>query len=188
MSYAAFKRRIRVGTIVEAVGHYNPAVSGQRTAVEVGATGVFWSNEWNPRFWLSWPKASEVQVHSPDTVTLKFPDGKLMSTFTIVKEGNGQGHVRQKRKPYPTNMYPPIESKEAHAIAAKKSRYSHAPWIVWHTGGKTYAARATAQNLDIALSTLGDGKMSLIVNGQGMNGRREMAEIWRANAANGQLC
>lgn len=187
-TYAAFRRRIRTGAIIEAIGHYDPKASGPRTALKVGATGVWWQNDNLPRFWLSWPKASEIEMVSPDSVLLKFPDGKPMSTLTIVSEGAGPGHVAKQRQPYPDNLYPPIESENAHGIASKKSRYSHHPWIVWQAGGKSFAARATVQNLDTAIAAIGaSGKMSLHVNGTGMNGRRELAEIWRANAATGQL-
>lgn len=96
---AAFKRRVRTGTIIDAVGHHNPAASGRRIVDEAGATRFRWHNELCPRSWTQWPKAKHVRVDGPDTVTLLFEDGREMSTLTIIEDSTAPIRVPKPRQP-----------------------------------------------------------------------------------------
>lgn len=187
---AEFKRRIRVGTTLEAQHHKFPKFSGPRTVVRVGASFFCWTNTDNEKpAWTHWPKAKHTTIDGPDTATLMFDDGTKMVTLTIVSEGDGPAYQSRERKPADRNMYPPIEAVNAHDVASSKSRYGHAPWITWANDlGVRFAARATAENLAAAIAATGKRKIVLYSgDGCGMQGSRGMAKIWLANAKAGML-
>lgn len=191
-SLASIKRRFRIGMVLEAVGFRNPKASGHRTIIKVGATGFWWGNSEIKRTFTQWPKASCVVIESADTFTLMMDDGvEKMTQLTIVSEGDGPVHEPKKRehKTYPSNMYPPIATNDSHGIAQHKARYTHAPWIAYHDGKQGFAAKATAQNIQIAMDAVGpDGKFSLHSgSGFALQGRRKMAETWKSNAEQGWL-
>lgn len=82
-SFAAFKRRVAAGTVIDAVGHYNPGATGRRTVTKAQGNGFFFVIDGDERRrWVEWPKASEVVMHSADSLTL-CPGGVKLSTLTI---------------------------------------------------------------------------------------------------------
>lgn len=84
---AAFKRRIREGVIIDAVGHYNAKASGLRVVTKVQGNGFWWTNDNLPqRSWTEWPKAKHCRIVDEDTITILFEDGREVSTLKIVQD------------------------------------------------------------------------------------------------------
>lgn len=84
MSLAAFKRRVLVGTKIDAVGFQNPNATGRRVVTKVQGNGFWYLKDgYDKRMWCPWPSARHVRIVSPDCAELFMPDGKPMSTLTI---------------------------------------------------------------------------------------------------------
>lgn len=86
MKLSEAKRRIVVGSIIDAVGHYNPSCTGPRTVTKVQTNGFAFSCERHPRAWCYWPKASLTRSLGPDSIQLLTDDGQPLSTLTLRAE------------------------------------------------------------------------------------------------------
>lgn len=85
MILAEAKRRVKVGSVIQAVGHYNPNATGPRTVTDVQTNGFWFDNEKMKHAWCAWPKAAHTKDAGPDGIVLLFPDGRPLSTLTIEK-------------------------------------------------------------------------------------------------------
>ena len=86
MKLAEAKRRTKVGTVIDAVGHYNPNASGLRTVTKVQSNGFWFASSALCRGWCAWPPASLVRDDGPDTITLMIDQDGPLSTFTYPPE------------------------------------------------------------------------------------------------------
>lgn len=86
MTLSEAKRRIRVGTVIQAVGHYNPNVSGPRQVTKIQTNGFWFSCAAFSKAWCGWPKASQTKSIDADTILLLRDSGEPMSTLTIPRE------------------------------------------------------------------------------------------------------
>jgi hypothetical protein len=79
---AEAKRRLRAGMTIEAIGHYNPTVTGPREIVAARTTGFTWTAEWRPApAWTEWPPARRTVDGGPGRITLLMEDGQPMTTL-----------------------------------------------------------------------------------------------------------
>ena len=83
MRLSEAKRRVVVGSVIDAVGHYNPACTGERTVTKVQTNGFWFTCASLKRAWCAWPKASLTRDLGPNTVQLLTEDGQPLSTFTL---------------------------------------------------------------------------------------------------------
>lgn len=188
-SAAAIKRGIRIGDVYDVTNHYITRVdhpsygTTRRTVVSVNSSGITFDIGGHSY----WPRAADI-TQDGDVIEIAGhpkPGARFLTLRLVERCEASQSPLNRPAKP--TNPYPPIESDDAHKIGERKSKYGHAPWVVWHANGKSFAARATAENLDAVLAAIGDGKASLYMDGQGMMGKREAVALWRSNAAIGYL-
>lgn len=86
MTLSEAKRRVKVGTVIQAVGHYNAKASGPRTVTKVQTNGFWFANELIERGWCAWPPAKRTRSVGDDAICLLCDDGAPMSTFVIPSE------------------------------------------------------------------------------------------------------
>ena len=85
MKLSEAKRRVMVGTVLLAVGHYNPKASGPRTVTKVQGNGFWYTCPQINRAWCPWPKASLTRDSGPDSIVLLMDSGEPMTTLTWPK-------------------------------------------------------------------------------------------------------
>lgn len=88
MKLSEAKRRIKVGTKIQAIGHYNPKATGTRTVTKVQTNGFWYECENIKRCWCPWPAARFTQSAGPDSIVLLLNDGKPMSTLVLETESS----------------------------------------------------------------------------------------------------
>lgn len=79
---ADVRRRMVPGTRTRVVNHVRPEASGVRIVHKNQAKDIAWRTEDEKITWLAWPKASEVKIDGPDTVTF-FMNEKPFLTITF---------------------------------------------------------------------------------------------------------
>lgn len=79
---ADVRRRMLVGIKVHVANHVRPEATGLRTVVKNQSKDIGWKQADGQLAWLKWPKASEIEISDPDTVTF-LVEGKPFVTITF---------------------------------------------------------------------------------------------------------
>ena len=75
-------RRLMVpGTEVYVTNHIRPEASGPRVVEKNQTKDIAWKLPDGKITWLKWPKASEIEIVNPDSVTFFFVEGRPFVTI-----------------------------------------------------------------------------------------------------------
>ena len=83
MSLAQIRAMFRVGEVWDAVNTLHPKADGARTLQELHTKQFVWSSaEW-PRFWMNFPKASEIVEASDGKLVFRILGHQREGTITL---------------------------------------------------------------------------------------------------------
>lgn len=86
MTLAQIRAMFEVGQTWHAVNTYRTGADGPRTLVEMRSTQFVWSNPGAPRFWMTFPKKSEVIEASPGRLVFRLETQDREGTVTLTRE------------------------------------------------------------------------------------------------------